>query len=111
MNRYLSALLTCGLKLFDNHFIISVIDIIIRLDEIDDDIKRRYFELYIERTDDEAEARKIFNYIYSLKSSIKQQLAKFFIKSYFNKNKYDVMRLNTSSAFVDWVCLKDSRRV
>lgn len=107
MNRFLNALMYSGIKLFDKTFIISVIDIIIRLDNVSDEIKQKYFELYIERTDDENEARKIFNYIYSLNPNIKQKLAKFFIKSFFNKNKYAVMKLDTSSAFVNWVYLLD----
>ena len=103
MNRFLSALLSSGIKHFDKTFLMSVIDVIIKLDTVSDSIKEKYFELYIEKTEDESEARKIFNFIYSLKPSIKQNLARFFIKSFFRKNKYIVTKLDTSSAFVDWV--------
>lgn len=92
-----------GANLFNKDFIISVLDIVIRLDNVDENIRQQYFELYIERIDDDAEARKVFNYIYSLNTNLKQNLAKFFIKSFFDKNSFAVMKMDNSSAFCEWV--------
>ena len=88
---------------FTAHFLTKIMDLITNIDEIDESTKEEYYYLYINKMEDDKSAKRIFNSIFRMKKDMRDKLARHFIKNYFKKKKFDIIKFNNSFIFVNWV--------
>lgn len=84
-------------------FLVRLLETIMNMDKISNKVKEEYYMLYIRNLKSDIDDRKILNHIFTMESEMRDRLANFFISSYFNRNKFDIIKFDKSRMFIDWV--------